>query len=318
MHSAELTPASGAPTFFATAFGRCPDPSSLQSSSPQSLLTKWAISCCQERPFAPRHHARECGRAARHPPPQFREIAGEQHPYHVDGAAGRCRRALSHSSHFFNAASQLRTTVIGGAVAPSTDTFIRKRPSEATAYCGFDISPEISRAAGEPCREERHRRARLQRLRVRPNRDRHRHQAGVRRDIEQFLPVGPPPRLASARRRHLPTGRRAPETVGRKSPPVPIRSTDTPPTARRGRIALRSRRRAVCSTGNGLRSPRQRQRPEVQPRSSDAGSGRAGAARRATRPAAILGSAVTSRGCSSPAPLAAFSNRSIEAVAQWT
>ncbi len=49
MHSAELTPASGAPTFFATAFRRCPDPSSLRFSSAQSSLTKWAISCCPQR-----------------------------------------------------------------------------------------------------------------------------------------------------------------------------------------------------------------------------------------------------------------------------
>ena len=30
---------------------------------------------------------------------------------------------------------------MGGAVAASTDTFIRKRPSGATAYCAFDLTP---------------------------------------------------------------------------------------------------------------------------------------------------------------------------------
>jgi hypothetical protein len=42
------------------------------------------------------------------------------------------------ASHLFNAASQFRTTEIGGAVAPATAMFIRRRPSTATAYCCFD------------------------------------------------------------------------------------------------------------------------------------------------------------------------------------
>ena len=141
------------------------------------------------------------------------------------------------------------------------------------------------------------------------NRDRHRHQTGVRRDIEQFLPVGPPPRLAPARRRHLPRA-----AGPRKRSDVDlhcawIRSTDTPPTARRARIAPPSRRRASARPGTACG-----RRPAAGPRgptpSSDAGSRRAGTAHRATRPAATLCSPVTSRGCSSPAPLAAFSNRS--------
>ncbi len=39
--------------------------------------------------------------------------------------------------HFLSPASQLRTTVIGDAIASSTATFIKKRPSGATAYCCF-------------------------------------------------------------------------------------------------------------------------------------------------------------------------------------
>ena len=103
-------------------------------------------------------------------------------------------------SYFFNAASQLRTTVMGVAVAASTVMVIRKRPSGATAYSALTAGGP---RAGELRPKERHRRAGLQ-LSVRSNRDRHGHQAAVEPDIEQFLPVWPPSRLAPARRGHLP------------------------------------------------------------------------------------------------------------------
>ena len=47
------------------------------------------------------------------------------------------RELRGEDSYFFNAASQLRTTVMGGAVASSIVMFIRKRPSDATAYCAL-------------------------------------------------------------------------------------------------------------------------------------------------------------------------------------
>ena len=122
---------------------------------------------------------------------------------------------------------------------------------------------------------------RLQRLRVRseprsapPSNERQqRHRTVPSRRAATAAGSRPPSRPAA--------GRRAPETAGRKSALAWIRSTDTPPTARRGRIALRSRRR-----GSGRPGTACGRRPAARPRgpllSSDAGYRRAGSAHRAT------------------------------------
>ena len=111
------------------------------------------------------------------------------------------------------------------------------------------------------------------------------------------------------------TGRRALETVGRKSALSWIRSTDTPPTARRGRIAPPSRRRASARPGTACG-----RRPAAGPRgptlSSDPGCRRAGHCPSGDQASGVLSSPVTSSGCSSPAPLAAFSKQVPRAVAQ--
>ena len=156
---------------------------------------------------------------------------------------------------------------MGVAVASSTAMFIRKRAVGGDCVLRLRSYPAgvDARAAGEPRPEERHRRAGLQRRRSAPTAIGTAIKRPSSRDIEQFLSVGPPSRLAPARRRSPATGRRAPETVGRKSALAWIRSTDTPPTARRARIALPSRRRACRMTGTGLRSPAIGSGPEVQP-----------------------------------------------------
>src|SRR5262245_48361566 len=59
---------------------------------------------------------------------------------HPPGADGRedlvwAKSSASRETHFFSAASQFRTTVIGETLASSTTVFSRNRPSGATTYC---------------------------------------------------------------------------------------------------------------------------------------------------------------------------------------
>ena len=202
---------------------------------------------------------------------------------------------------------------------PSTATFIRKRPSRATAYCGFELRPRqkfLNRR--EPRREERHRRARLQRLPSAPTaigtairrRRAPRKTAPSRRAATA---VGSRPPLTPA------TCRRVPETAGR-TPPCPD-SFDSYATHRpSGENCPAASSKGVCTTGNGLRLGRLSrgdwQRPEVRPGlwilrgvEQEAPSG--------DQATGAFGSAVTNRGCSPVAPLASFSNRSMRHC-DWT
>src|SRR5262245_3359974 len=59
---------------------------------------------------------------------------------HSSGADGGedlvwAESSASRETHFFSAASQFSTTVIGEALASSTTVFSRNRPSGATTYC---------------------------------------------------------------------------------------------------------------------------------------------------------------------------------------
>ncbi len=175
---------------------------------------------------------------------------------------------------------------MGGAAAPSTTTFIKKRPLAATAYCGFDRTPEgmfdplasrvrKSGTAVPTCRSGA----------STPSRDRHRHQTCVSRDIEEFLPVQAAIAVDSRQPSTPATDRRLSKTVGCKSALAWIRSTDTPPTARRATIAPPYRRKASARRGSAC-DRRSAPGPRGLTLSSDPVWRRAETAHRATRQAA--------------------------------
>src|SRR6266581_631229 len=63
-----------------------------------------------------------------------------------DAKLMKCARTSPVLCHFFSAPVQLRTTVIGAAIVSSAVTFIKNRPSGATAYCGFERNPMLTLA----------------------------------------------------------------------------------------------------------------------------------------------------------------------------
>src|SRR5262245_1972823 len=74
-------------------------------------------------------------------------IAGAIDLAHAAGAEGglnlvRPELRASGQTHFFSAAVQFKTMVIGAGRSASTVTFIRKRPSLATAYSARDCQPD--------------------------------------------------------------------------------------------------------------------------------------------------------------------------------
>ena len=90
--------------------------------------------------------------------------------------AGAARRRIS---YFVNAASQLRTTVMGDAVAASTVTFIRKRPSAQLRIVPSTPSGGVDVRAGGECVSKSATAVPASSSAVRSERDRHRHQAAV-------------------------------------------------------------------------------------------------------------------------------------------
>jgi hypothetical protein len=161
------------------------------------------------------------------------------------------------ASHLFNATSQLRTTVMGAAVAPrrtrSSESAGRRPRHTAASTSTRNVPP---RAAGELRPKERHWRSRLP-ASASPFQPQSAPPSNVRPARHKTVPCRPAATAAGSRLPSMTpaTGPRTSKRPDYKSAMSWIHSTDMPATSRRGRTALRSRRRVCARQGTACGRP---------------------------------------------------------------